>query len=138
TGLARISRYSYRTKVQRLPIEAISRASANQRAGRCGRIGPGVCVRLYGEEDFAARPEYTDPEILRTNLAAVILRMLELRLGDVRDFPFLDPPDGRLVNDGFQLLAELGAIDAENALTAMGRTLARLPVDPRLGRMLVA
>ena len=138
TGLARISRYSYRTKVQRLPIEAISRASANQRAGRCGRIGPGVCVRLYGEEDFAARPEYTDPEILRTNLAAVILRMLELRLGDVRDFPFLDPPDGRLVNDGFQLLAELSAIDAENALTAMGRTLARLPVDPRLGRMLVA
>jgi ATP-dependent helicase HrpA len=138
TGRARISRYSYRTKVQRLPIEAISRASANQRAGRCGRIGPGVCVRLYGEDDFAARPEYTDPEIQRTNLAAVILRMLELRLGDVRDFPFLDPPDGRLVNDGFQLLAELGAIDAESALTVIGRTLARLPVDPRLGRMLVA
>ena len=138
TGRARISRYSYRTKVQRLPIEAISRASANQRAGRCGRIGPGVCVRLYGEDDFAARPEYTDPEIQRTNLAAVILRMLELRLGDVRDFPFLDSPDGRLVNDGFQLLAELGAIDAESALTDIGRTLARLPVDPRLGRMLVA
>lgn len=138
TGRARISRYSYRTKVQRLPIEAISRASANQRAGRCGRIGPGVCVRLYSEADFAARSEYTDPEILRTNLAAVILRMLELRLGDVRDFPFLDPPDGRLVNDGFQLLAELGAIDAENALTDVGRTLARLPIDPRLGRMLMA
>lgn len=138
TGRARISRYSYRTKVQRLPIEAVSRASAEQRAGRCGRIGPGVCVRLYSAADFDARPEYTDPEILRTNLAAVILRMLELRLGDVREFPFLDPPDRRQINDGFQLLAELGAIDADNALTATGRTLARLPVDPRLGRVLVA
>ena len=138
TGRARISRYSYRTKVQRLPIEAISRASAEQRAGRCGRIGPGVCVRLYSAADFDSRPEFTDPEILRTNLAAVILRMLELRLGDVRDFPFLDSPDRRQINDGFQLLAELGAIDADNALTAIGRTLARLPVDPRLGRVLVA
>jgi ATP-dependent helicase HrpA len=137
-GRARISRYSYRTKVQRLPVEAISRASANQRAGRCGRIGPGVCVRLYAEADFLTRPEYTDPEILRTNLAAVILRMLELRLGDIREFPFLDPPDQRQINDGFQLLHELQAITPGGELTDIGRALSRLPVDPRLGRMLVA
>jgi ATP-dependent helicase HrpA len=138
TGRARISRYSYRTKVQRLPIEAISQASANQRAGRCGRVGPGVCVRLYEEADFAARPEFTDPEIRRTNLAAVILRMLDLRLGDIREFPFIEPPDQRQINDGFQLLAELEAITADGGLTEIGRQLSRLPVDPRLGRMLVA
>ena len=138
TGRARISRYSYRTKVQRLPIEPISRASADQRAGRCGRVGPGICVRLYAEADFAGRPEYTDAEILRTNLAAVILRMLDLGLGDIREFPFLDPPDQRQVNDGFQLLQELGALTGEGRLSEIGRTLARLPVDPRLGRMLIA
>ena len=138
TGRARISRYSYRTKVQRLPIEAISQASANQRAGRCGRVGPGVCVRLYEEADFVARPEFTDPEIRRTNLAAVILRMLDLRLGDIRDFPFIEPPDQRQINDGFQLLQELEAITADGRLTDIGRQLSRLPVDPRLGRMLVA
>ena len=137
-GQARISRYSLRTKVQRLPVEAISQASASQRAGRCGRIGPGVCVRLYDEADFLVRPAYTDPEILRTNLAAVILRMLDLQLGDVREFPFLDPPDQRQINDGFQLLHELHAIDADGGLTGIGRALSRLPVDPRLGRMLVA
>ncbi|HEX4881798.1 MAG TPA: ATP-dependent RNA helicase HrpA, partial [Porticoccaceae bacterium] len=138
TGRARISRYSYRTKVQRLPIEAISQASANQRAGRCGRLGPGICVRLYAEADFTARPEYTDSEILRTNLAAVILRMLDLGLGDIREFPFLDPPDQRQVNDGFQLLHELDALGGDGRLSTIGRTLARLPVDPRLGRMLIA
>ena len=138
TGRARISRYSYRTKVQRLPIEAISQASANQRAGRCGRVGPGVCVRLYEEADFASRPEFTDPEIRRTNLAAVILRMLDLGLGDIREFPFIEPPDQRQINDGFQLLAELEAISPDGHLTEIGRQLSRLPVDPRLGRMLVA
>jgi len=138
TGLARISRYSYRTKVQRLPIEPVSQASANQRAGRCGRVGPGICIRLYSEEDFQQRPRFTDPEILRTNLAAVILQMLNLRLGDIADFPFIDPPDARLVRDGFKLLHELHAVDAAQRLTDTGRQLARLPVDVRLGRMILA
>ena len=142
TGTARISRYSTRTKVTRLPIEKISQASARQRAGRCGRVAPGVCIRLYSEEDFDARPEYTDPEILRSNLAAVILSMLSLRLGDITDFPFVQPPEHRAVRDGMALLSELGAVtDTDSAvarLTKVGTTLARLPVDPRLGRMLVA
>ncbi|WP_414686044.1 ATP-dependent RNA helicase HrpA [Mycobacterium sp.] len=140
-GNARISRYSRRLKVQRLPIEPVSQASAAQRAGRSGRTAPGVCIRLYSEEDFAARPRYTDPEILRTNLAAVILQMAALQLGDppgyVEDFPFLDPPDRRSVRDGVQLLQELGAFDQRGAITDLGRRLARLPVDPRLGRMIL-
>lgn len=136
-GNARISRYSRRLKVQRLPIEPISQASADQRAGRCGRIAPGVCIRLYAEDDFAARPRYTDPEILRTNLAAVLLQMAALQLGDVELFPFLDPPDRRSVRDGVQLLQELRAFDAGGAITDLGRRLARLPVDPRLGRMIL-
>lgn len=136
-GNARISRYSRRLKVQRLPIEPISQASADQRAGRCGRIAQGVCIRLYAEDDFAARPRYTDPEILRTNLAAVLLQMAALQLGDVELFPFLDPPDRRSVRDGVQLLQELGAFDAGGAITDLGRRLARLPVDPRLGRMIL-
>ncbi|MGU3654000.1 ATP-dependent RNA helicase HrpA [Mycolicibacterium sp. A43C] len=137
-GTARISRYSRRTKVQRLPIEPISQASADQRAGRSGRTAPGVCIRLYSEADFAARPRYTDPEILRTNLAAVILQMAALKLGDVQDFPFLDPPDARSIRDGVQLLQELGAFDSSGALTEIGRRLARLPLDPRIGRMILA
>lgn len=136
-GLARISRYSYRSKVQRLPIEAVSQASANQRAGRCGRVAPGVCIRLYSEEDFLARPEFTDAEIRRTNLAAVILQMLQLKLGDIREFPFVDPPDTRLINDGYKLLEELGAVDAQRGITQVGRQLARLPVDPRIARMVI-
>jgi len=137
TGTARISRYSYRAKVQRLPIEAVSQASANQRKGRCGRVEPGLCVRLYSEEDFNARPAFTDPEILRTNLAAVILQMLHLRLGAIDAFPFIEPPDGKAVSDGFNLLQELRAVNRENQLTPLGRQLARLPVDPRLARMLL-
>ncbi|PWB30190.1 ATP-dependent RNA helicase HrpA [Pseudomonas sp. SDI] len=137
SGTARISRYSYRAKVQRLPIEAVSQASANQRKGRCGRVEPGICVRLYSEEDFNARPAFTDPEILRTNLAAVILQMLHLRLGAIDAFPFIEPPDGKAISDGFNLLQELSAVDRDNQLTALGRQLARLPVDPRLGRMLL-
>ncbi len=137
SGTARISRYSYRAKVQRLPIEAVSQASANQRKGRCGRVEPGICVRLYSEEDFLARPAFTDPEILRTNLAAVILQMLHLRLGQIEDFPFIEPPDGKAISDGFNLLQELSAVNRENQLTPLGRQLARLPVDPRLGRMLL-
>ncbi|BBX61715.1 ATP-dependent helicase [Mycobacterium saskatchewanense] len=136
-GTARISRYSRRLKVQRLPIEPISQASAAQRAGRCGRVAPGVCIRLYSEEDLAARPRYTDPEILRTNLAAVLLQMAALQLGDVENFPFLDPPDRRSVRDGVQLLQELGAFDAQGGITDLGRRLARLPLDPRLGRMIL-
>ncbi|MDM4139358.1 MULTISPECIES: ATP-dependent RNA helicase HrpA [Mycobacterium] len=136
-GNARISRYSRRLKVQRLPIEPISQASAAQRAGRCGRVAPGVCIRLYAEQDFAARPRYTDPEILRTNLAAVLLQMAALQLGDIEKFPFLDPPDRRSVRDGVQLLQELGAFDQHGAITDLGRRLARLPVDPRLGRMIL-
>ncbi|OBK71890.1 ATP-dependent RNA helicase HrpA [Mycobacterium sp. 1274761.0] len=136
-GTARISRYSRRTKVQRLPIEPISQASAAQRAGRSGRVAPGVCIRLYSEEDFASRPRYTDPEILRTNLAAVILQMAALHLGDMESFPFLDPPDRRSVRDGVQLLQELGAFDDKGAITPVGRRLAQLPIDPRLARMIL-
>jgi ATP-dependent helicase HrpA len=137
-GTARISRYSARLKVQRLPIEPVSQASAAQRAGRCGRTSPGVCIRLYSEEDFLERPEFTDPEILRTSLAAVILQMAAARLGDIEDFPFLDPPDRRQVRDGLNLLHELGALRvADRSLTPIGRRLAALPVDPRLGRMVL-
>ncbi|MEZ0578201.1 ATP-dependent RNA helicase HrpA [Nocardioides sp. MH1] len=136
TGVARISRYSARTKVQRLPIEPISQASANQRSGRCGRVAAGIAVRLYGEEDFESRPEFTDPEILRTNLASVILQMTALGLGDIARFPFVEPPDRRNVQAGQQLLEELGATRGER-LTKVGQRLARLPVDPRLGRMLI-
>ncbi|MEE4301455.1 MAG: ATP-dependent RNA helicase HrpA, partial [Pseudomonadales bacterium] len=138
TGLARISRYSFRSKFQRLPVEAISRASARQRAGRCGRLAPGVCIRLYSEEDFEGRPEFTDPEILRTNLAAVLLQMAELGLGAPEDFPFVEAPDPRALADGRRLLFELGALDDDDRLTGLGRDLARLPVDPRLGRMVLA
>ncbi len=137
-GSARISRYSRRLKVQRLPIEPISQASADQRAGRCGRVAPGVCIRLYSEQDYANRARYTDPEILRTNLAAVLLGMAALELGDVEKFPFLDPPDRRSIRDGVQLLQELGAFDGVGEITDVGRRLARLPVDPRLARMIVA
>ncbi|WP_122816475.1 ATP-dependent RNA helicase HrpA [Nocardioides pantholopis] len=142
TGVARISRYSVRTKVQRLPIEPISQASANQRSGRCGRVEAGIAIRLYSEEDFEGRPEFTDPEILRTNLASVILQMASLGLGDVGRFPFVEPPDKRNVSAGVQLLEELGALRAGaraggEALTKLGRRLARLPIDPRLGRMVL-
>jgi ATP-dependent helicase HrpA len=135
-GTARISRYSHRTKVQRLPIEPISQASATQRAGRCGRVADGICIRLYDEEDLASRPEFTEPEILRTNLASVLLQMASLGLGEVEDFPFVDPPDRRQVRDGLALLEELGAMDA-GRLTRLGRRIARLPVDPRMARMVV-
>ncbi|RLA49319.1 MAG: ATP-dependent RNA helicase HrpA [Gammaproteobacteria bacterium] len=137
-GEARISRYSYRTKVQRLPIEPVSQASANQRQGRCGRVSAGVCIRLYSEEDFKARPEFTDPEIKRTNLAAVVLQMLTLGLGEVKNFPFINPPDSRLVRDGYKLLEELGAVSTAGKLTPVGKRMARLPVDPRLARMVLA
>ncbi len=151
-GLARISRYSYRSKLQRLPIEAISQASAAQRAGRCGRVAPGVCFRLYDETDFEGRPAYTDPELKRTNLASVVLTMRAFRLGNIATFPFLDPPDPRAVRDAVRLLHELGALrpsspgqkgkrirqgDAPDELTEVGRTMARIPVDPRLARMLI-
>ncbi|KWX04829.1 ATP-dependent helicase [Carbonactinospora thermoautotrophica] len=141
-GTARISRYSHRTKVQRLPIEPISQASANQRKGRCGRVSEGICIRLYSEQDFLSRPEFTDPEILRTNLASVILQMTALGLGDIATFPFIDPPDRRSINDGVQLLEELGALDPaeqdpRKRLTPLGRKLAQLPLDPRLGRMVL-
>lgn len=137
TGLARISRYAWRSRMQRLPIEKISQASANQRKGRCGRIAPGVCIRLYSEEDFNLRPAFTEPEIQRTNLASVILQMAHMQLGHVEDFPFIDAPDSRLVSDGYKLLFELGAIDRQHKITAIGKILARLPLDPKLGRMLV-
>ena len=136
-GTARISRYSHRTKVQRLPIEPVSQASARQRSGRCGRLGPGIAIRLYTEADFESRPEFTDPEILRTNLASVLLQMAALDLGDVEDFPFVDPPDRRAVADGLALLEELHALDEKGALTATGRALAALPLDPRMARMVV-
>ncbi|MCO8271228.1 ATP-dependent RNA helicase HrpA [Actinoplanes sp. TRM 88003] len=135
-GTARISRYSHRLKVQRLPIEPVSQASANQRKGRCGRVADGICIRLYSEEDFEARPEFTEPEILRTNLASVILQMTNLGLGDLAKFPFIDPPDRRNITDGVKLLEELGALDARK-LTPLGRQLAQLPVDPRLARMVI-
>ncbi|MCE7973615.1 MAG: ATP-dependent RNA helicase HrpA [Leptolyngbya sp. PLA1] len=138
TGVARLNRYSPRTKVQRLEVEPISRSSADQRAGRCGRIGPGVCVRLYAEEDYQARPRYTPPEIVRTNLASVILQMVALNLGEVEAFPFLEAPDSRLVKDGYDTLHELGAVSPSGALTPMGREMARLPIDPRVARMLLA
>ena len=143
SGTARISRYSKRTKVQRLPIEAISQASADQRAGRCGRIGPGICIRLYSAEDYMTRPEFTDPEILRTSLAAVLLQMASVGLGDVSQFPFIEPPDTRSIKDGVALLEELEAVSGSATgtrdwLTPVGRQLARIPVDPRLGRMLLA
>ncbi|QXO18789.1 ATP-dependent RNA helicase HrpA [Vibrio ostreae] len=141
-GTARISRYSYRTKVQRLPIEPVSQASANQRKGRCGRVEEGICIRLYSEEDFLSRPEFTDPEILRTNLASVILQMTALGLGDIEAFPFVEAPDKRNIQDGVRLLEELGAIndkakDPKKRLTEIGRKLARLPIDPRLARMVI-
>ncbi|RBY80342.1 ATP-dependent RNA helicase HrpA [Blastococcus sp. TF02-09] len=136
-GTARISRYSHRTKVQRLPIEPVSQASARQRSGRCGRLGPGIAIRLYTEADFEARPEFTDPEILRTNLASVLLQMAALDLGAVEDFPFVDPPDRRAVADGLALLEELGALDQGGNLTPTGRSLAALPLDPRIARMVV-
>ncbi len=138
TGTARISRYSAGSKLQRLPIEKVSQASANQRKGRCGREAPGVCIRLYDEADFDVRPEFTEPEILRTNLASVILQMANLGLGDMEDFPFLEPPELRYINDGYQLLLELGAVENDRKLTRLGRQLARIPVDPRLARMLIA
>jgi len=138
SGVARVSRFSPRGQVQRLHIEPISQAAAQQRAGRCGRLGPGVCVRLYDEADFNSRPPYTDPEILRTNLAAVILRMLDLGLGDPDEFPFLDAPERRFVAEGFRLLHWLGAVDAQRQLSPLGERLARLPVDPRLARVLLA
>ena len=136
-GTARVSRFNRRTKVQRLPIEAVSQASANQRAGRCGRVAPGICIRLYAEEDFDSRPPFTDPEILRTNLASVILQMAMLELGDISAFPFIDPPDPRAVADGVVLLEELGALSPNGGLTSVGRQLADLPIDPRLGRMVI-
>jgi ATP-dependent helicase HrpA len=137
-GTARISRYSPRSKVQRLPIEPVSRASAEQRKGRCGRVGPGICVRLYSEDDYLSRDEYTTPEIRRTNLAAVILQMLALKLGAVDEFPFLDPPRADAIRDGYKTLFELGAIDHQRRLTDIGRRLSRLPVDPRIGRLVLA
>ncbi len=150
TGTARISRYSHRLKVQRLPIEPVSRASADQRAGRCGRVAPGICIRLYDEEGFADRPAFTEPEILRTSLASVILQMINLGLGDVAAFPFIEPPDSRSIRDGYLLLDELGALQpsatvpkatgaaaTDRRLTKVGRQLARLPIDPRMARMVV-
>ncbi|AZG35819.1 ATP-dependent RNA helicase HrpA [Shewanella psychromarinicola] len=139
-GTARISRYSYRTKVQRLPIEPISQASANQRQGRCGRVGPGICIRLYDEMDFIQRPEFTDPEILRTNLASVILHMLSIGLGDIGGFPFIQPPDQKHIRDGFLLLEELQAVKKSGddlILTPLGKDLAKIPLDPRLARMVI-
>ncbi|GGC72542.1 ATP-dependent RNA helicase HrpA [Marinobacter halophilus] len=137
TGVARLSRYSVRSKIQRLPIEPISQASANQRAGRCGRVAPGICFRLYDETDFINRPEYTDPEVLRTNLASVILQMSTSGLGEIQNFPFLEAPDSRQINDGYKLLEELSAVDGKRRVTKLGRIMARLPLDPRLARMLV-
>ncbi len=138
TGLARVKRYSYRNKVEQLQVEAISQAAANQRAGRCGRVADGICVRLYDEADFNKRPRFTDPEILRSSLAAVILRMKSLRLGEVRDFPFVEAPPARAIADGYDLLAELNAVDERGGLTPIGRELAKLPLDPKVGRMLLA
>jgi len=138
TGLARVKRYSYRNKVEQLQVEKISQAAARQRAGRCGRVAAGVCIRLYDEADFNARPPFTDPEILRSSLAGVILRMKSLRLTDVESFPFIEPPPAKAITDGYALLQELGALDDENRLTKVGEALAKLPLDPRIGRMLVA
>src|SRR5689334_7025053 len=138
TGDARVKRYSYRNKVEMLRIEPVSQAAARQRAGRCGRVADGVCVRLYAQEDFDKRPAFTDPEVLRSSLASVILRAKSLGLGEVESFPFLDPPSSRAIADGYALLAELGAVDDEKALTPIGTELARLPLDPSVARMLVA
>jgi len=138
SGLARVKRYSYRNKVEQLQVEPISQAAAAQRAGRCGRLADGICIRLYDEQDFGRRPSFTDPEILRSSLAAVILQMKSLGLGEVSEFPFVQPPSSRAVADGYQLLAELNAVDERNELTPTGEELARLPLDPRLGRMLLA
>ncbi|MEP6605777.1 MAG: ATP-dependent RNA helicase HrpA, partial [Nitrosospira sp.] len=138
TGLARINRYSYRNKVEQLQVEKISRASANQRAGRCGRVMSGVCIRLYTEDDYLARPEFTEPEILRSSLAAVILRMKSLKIGEVENFPFLESPPPRMIADGYQLLSELGAVDDSNALTSIGWRLAKFPIDPKIARMILA
>jgi len=139
--VARISRYSPRIKVQRLPIEAISKASAAQRAGRCGRVAPGVCIRLYSEQNFDARSDFTDPEIQRTNLASVILQMKALDLGDIEDFPFLKSPDQRNIRDGYDTLLEINALEGGGLradLTSIGRRIARLPLDPRIARMIIA
>ncbi|WP_373054660.1 ATP-dependent RNA helicase HrpA, partial [Thioalkalivibrio sp.] len=138
SGLARVSRYSWRSRVQRLSLEPISRAACDQRAGRCGRLGPGICIRLFSEDDYNLRPPFTDPEIQRSNLASVILQMAALKLGQPRQFPFVDPPDPRLVKDGYRLLEELGAVDARGRITPRGRQLARMPIDPRHGAMLLA
>ncbi|NBS45961.1 MAG: ATP-dependent RNA helicase HrpA, partial [Betaproteobacteria bacterium] len=137
SGTARVKRYSFRSKVEQLLVEPISQAAANQRAGRCGRVAEGICIRLYDEKDFAGRPRFTDPEILRSSLAGVILRMKSLHLGDVAQFPFLEAPSGRAIADGYQLLAELGAVDDANELTGIGRELSKLPLDPRVGRMIL-
>ena len=138
TGLARVKRYSYRNKVEQLGVEPISQSAANQRAGRCGRVAEGVCIRLFDEKDFLGRPRFTEPEILRSSLAGVILQMMALRLGEVSAFPFLESPKPKAVADGFQLLHELGAVDEQHRLTSIGKTLARLPLDPRVGRMILA
>ncbi|MBE0435123.1 MAG: ATP-dependent RNA helicase HrpA [Methylomicrobium sp.] len=138
TGHARISRYSHRSKIQRLPIERISQASANQRAGRCGRVAEGICIRLYSEEDFQARPVFTEPEILRTNLSSVILQMIALNLGDIEDFPFIEPPEDKMIRDGKTMLHEVNALDKQGNLTEIGKQLAKLPTDPKLARMLLA
>jgi ATP-dependent helicase HrpA len=137
TGTARVKRYSFRSKVEQLLVEPISQAAANQRAGRCGRVANGICIRLYDEKDFDGRPRFTDPEILRSSLAGVILRMKSLRLGDVARFPFLEAPSPRAIADGYQLLNELGAVDDANELTQTGAELSRLPLDPRVGRMIL-
>ncbi|WP_338765651.1 ATP-dependent RNA helicase HrpA [Massilia sp. METH4] len=137
-GLARVKRYSYRNKVEQLQIEPVAQSAANQRAGRCGRVADGVCIRLYDEDDFNKRPKFTDPEILRSSLASVILRMKSLHLADVESFPFIEPPLARAIADGYQLLQELGAVDDDNRLTNLGRKLAKLPLDPRVGRMILA
>ena len=136
-GTARVKRYSFRSKVEQLMVEPVSQAAANQRAGRCGRVADGICIRLYDEQDFAGRPRFTDPEILRSSLASVILRMKALRLGTIEEFAFIEPPQRRAIADGYQLLAELGAVDDDNELTPVGRNLARLPLDPRVGRMIL-
>ena len=136
-GTARIKRYSFRSKVEQLLVEPISQSSANQRAGRCGRVANGICIRLYDQKDFDGRPRFTDPEILRSSLAGVILRMKSLHLGIVEDFPFLERPSGRAIADGYQLLNELGAVDEANELTTLGQELSKLPLDPRVGRMLL-
>ncbi|MEY3936960.1 MAG: hypothetical protein RLZZ202_1162, partial [Pseudomonadota bacterium] len=148
SGLARVKRYSYRNKVEQLQVEPISQAAANQRAGRCGRVADGICIRLYSEADYQGRPAYTDPEILRSSLAAVILRMAALRLPNIAQFPFIDKPLGRAIVDGMQLLEELGAIESTTEpdlqgqhrvqLSAIGKALAELPLDPRIGRILLA